>query len=117
MVLKKPVISADCKTGPREILFNENEYNELITKLPNGDSTRTAIEGEFGILVPDMGEEVDLDPNNITDEERILAREISALLADSEKEKAYAAKAYERALFYTPQKYKASIHEIFKRYE
>ncbi|SHN51742.1 Glycosyltransferase involved in cell wall bisynthesis [Butyrivibrio hungatei DSM 14810] len=117
MALKKPLISADCKTGPREILLNEEQYNALIKEIPNGDSITKPIEGEFGILVPDMSEEVNMDPEDISDEERVLADQIIALLDSDEKMKHYSEKAYERALFYTPEKYQASAHEIFKRYE
>ncbi len=117
MALKKPLICADCKTGPREILLNEGQYNDLIKEIPSGDSTESSINGEFGILVPDMGENVDMDPDNITDRERILADEIIKMLDDEERMKAYAKKAYERALYYTPDRYKDSIHEILKRYE
>lgn len=117
MALKKPLISADCKTGPREILLNEEQYNALIKEIPNGDSITDPIEGEFGILVPDMSEEVNMNPEDISDEERVLADQIIALLDSDEKMKHYSEKAYERALFYTPEKYQASAHEIFKRYE
>ncbi len=117
MALKKPLISADCKTGPREILLNEDQYNALIKEIPNGDSITNPIEGEFGILVPDMSEEVNMNPEDISDEERVLADQIIALLDSDEKMKHYSEKAYERALFYTPEKYQASAHEIFKRYE
>ena len=117
MALGKPVISADCKTGPREILLSESEYDKLIQEIPNGDSTKDAIEGTYGILVPDLGENVDMDPNNITEGEKLLAEKIESLLDDEDKASRYAEKAYERALFYAPEKYKESIHEIFKRYE
>ncbi|SFU67166.1 glycosyltransferase [Butyrivibrio sp. INlla21] len=117
MALKKPVVSADCKTGPREILLSSEQYEDLISRIPNGDSTKEAIEGEYGILVPDMGEEVDMNPENITDGEKILADKILSLLTDDNKLSHYSEKAGERALFYTPDKYKDSIHEIFKRYE
>lgn len=117
MALKKPVVSADCKTGPREILLSEEEYNELITRIPSGDSIKEAIEGAYGILVPDMGEEVNMDPEVITDGEKILADKILSLLTDDDKLSHYAQKAEERSLVYTPDRYKDSIHEIFKRYE
>ena len=117
MALKKPVVSADCKTGPREILLSEEEYNDLITRIPSGDSIKEAIEGTYGILVPDMGEEVNMDPEVITDGEKILADKILSLLTDDDKLSHYAQKAEERSLVYTPDRYKDSIHEIFKRYE
>uniref|UniRef100_UPI0025FFE410 glycosyltransferase n=1 Tax=Butyrivibrio sp. TaxID=28121 RepID=UPI0025FFE410 len=54
MALGKPCIAADCKTGPREIVLSEDEYNALLKIRPDGSSTDKAIEGEYGILVPDM---------------------------------------------------------------
>ncbi len=117
MALKKPLISADCKTGPREILLSETEYDDLITRIPDGSSIKEPIEGEFGILVPDMDVNENFDPEVITEGERILAGEIEKMIASKELREKYADKAYERALFYTPDRYKNSIHEILKRYE
>ncbi len=117
MALKKPMISADCKTGPREILLSEEEYEKLIEDIPDGSSIKTSIRGEYGILVPDMDENEDFDPVNITGGERILSEEMVRMLDDPGLMEHYSKKAYERALFYEPQKYKDSIHEILKRYE
>ena len=64
-----------------------------------------------------MGEEVNMDPEVITDGEKILADKILSLLTDDDKLSHYAQKAEERSLVYTPDRYKDSIHEIFKRYE
>ncbi len=117
MALKKPMISADCKTGPREILLSEEEYEKLIEEIPDGSSIKEPIEGEYGILVPDMDEKEDFDPAMITQGERILSNEIIRMLDDPDLMEHYSKKAYERALFYTPDRYKESIHEILKRYE
>ena len=112
MALKKPVISADCKTGPREILLSDSEYEDLIKEIPDGSSIYKPIQGEFGILVPDMDQEENFDPEYITEGERMLASEMERILDDAQLLKKYSDKAYERALFYTPEKYKESIHEI-----
>ena len=112
MALKKPVISADCKTGPREILLSDAEYEDLIKEIPDGSSIDKPIQGEFGILVPDMDQEENFDPEYITEGERMLASEMERILDDAQLLKKYSDKAYERALFYTPEKYKESIHEI-----
>lgn len=112
MALKKPVISADCKTGPREILLSDSEYEDLIKEIPDGSSIDKPIQGEFGILVPDMDQEENYDPEYITEGERMLASEMERILDDEQLLKKYSDKAYERALFYTPEKYKESIHEI-----
>lgn len=117
MALKKPLISADCKTGPREILLSEKEYQDLIDRIPDGSSIQEPVEGEFGILVPDMDEHENFDPDVVTEGERLLAAEIEKMLASKELREKYSKKSYERALFYTPECYKDSIHEIFRRYE
>lgn len=117
MALKKPVISADCKTGPREILFSEKEYEELIKRIPDGSSITEPVEGEFGVLIPDMDEHENFDPAVITEGERVLAAEIKKMIESKELREKYSQKAYERALFYTPDRYKESIHEILTRYE
>jgi glycosyltransferase involved in cell wall biosynthesis len=117
MALHKPVISADCKTGPREILLSEDEYAGLIADKPDGSSIETAVLGKYGILVPDLGEEVDMDPSSISEYEKELAAQINALLDDDELREKYADAAFERAGVYTPDRYKDSMHEILKRYE
>ncbi|WP_029231914.1 glycosyltransferase [Butyrivibrio sp. VCB2006] len=117
MALKKPVISADCKTGPREILLSDEEYNELVAKKPDGASVSECVHGEYGILIPDMDENVNMDPEYITDGERILADEICSLLESDKSREYYSDKAYERALDYAPDNYKESIHKILSEYE
>ncbi|MBP3819149.1 MAG: glycosyltransferase, partial [Butyrivibrio sp.] len=117
MALKKPLISADCKTGPREILLDDAQYNQLITDIPSGDSIKEPINGKYGILVPDMGENVDMNPETITDRERILADKICDLLDNEELMRQYSEQAFERALNYTPARYRDSIHDIFRLYE
>ncbi len=117
MALKKPVISADCKTGPREILLSEDEYEGLIKRIPDGSSITEPLRGEYGTLIPDMDDNEDFDPENIIEEERMLSNEIVRLLDDEELLKRCENKSYERALCFTPERYRESIHEILKRYE
>lgn len=88
MSMGLPVIATDCMTGPREIL-----------------------EDKYGILIPNMCPDADFDPANITDEERSLAQEITALLEDEEKMEHYRGMAYRRAADYTAESYIAKIRK------
>ena len=113
MALKKPVISCDCKTGPREILLSDEEYN-VLTLTRNVETISEPVDGEYGILVPNMEEAENFDPESISKEERMLAEEMAGLLHSEEKMNRYAEKAYERARFFTPEKYKENLHNIIE---
>lgn len=117
MALGKPVISTDCKTGPREILLSETQYEDLIKRIPDGSSINEPMQGDYGILVPDMDETVNMDPSVITEGERILAAEIAKVIGDDNLRKTLAEKAGIRAGSYAPEKYKSAIHDILKKYE
>lgn len=74
MILGIPVISTDCKTGPREIL-----------------------EDQYGILIPNMCPEKNLDPGLIEEEEKQLADHILRLWKDKTEYTRYAKMAVKRS--------------------
>ena len=116
MALAKPCVAADCKTGPREILLSESSYDDLITRIPDGSSTDAVIEGEFGVIVPDMSQEFDLEASNIEEGERILAGEILKMLSDSNRLSDYGKRAFERAKGYKPLKYREELAGILRKF-
>ncbi len=116
MALGKPCVAADCKTGPREILLSKETYEELIKNKPEG-TIDDIIEGEYGILVPDMDEHMDLDGNNITDDDRKLADGIIRMIENPDKMKKYSKMAKERAKSYNPESYAADLYEILEKVE
>ena len=82
-----PVISTDCKTGPREILCAGSiEGNIIAPSLC-----------EYGILVPNLGEEFNYDVSVIEKCEIDMAEGITRLLVDKEINKKYAEASLLRA--------------------
>lgn len=65
MILGRPLISTDCRTGPAEILDH----------------------GKYGILVPDMGDIEDYSGDTISEKETCFAEKIVEVLKDSERQK------------------------------
>lgn len=65
MILGRPLISTDCRTGPAEILDH----------------------GKYGILVPDMGDTEDYSGDTISEKETCFAKKIVEVLKDSERQK------------------------------
>ncbi len=117
MALGKPCVAADCKTGPREILLSRESYEKLIENKPDGSSIDDIVEGDYGILVPDMDERMDLDAGNITEGDKKLADGIIKMIRDENKMNRYAALAKERAGSYNPESYGADLYEILEKVE
>lgn len=65
MLLGRPLVSTDCRTGPAEILDH----------------------GKYGILVPDMGDTEDYSGDTISEKETYFAQKIIEVLKDSERQK------------------------------
>ena len=65
MILGRPLISTDCRTGPAEILDH----------------------GKYGILVPDMGDTEDYSSDTISEKETCFAEKVIEVLKDSERQK------------------------------
>ena len=105
MACQIPVIAADCKTGPREIL--SNDYHTKATGV---------IElGDFGILVPAMTGREDYDPGSIEACDQMLAEAADMLLRDQAMAKHYAEKARERAADFSYAAFKEKIIRIIEK--
>lgn len=82
------VLASDCKSGPREILYKDVDFNSKITKRNLCD---------YGVLVPNFGMDENWDSKDIKKEEYILAKSIIELINDDEKRETLAIKGKKRA--------------------
>ena len=83
-----PIVSADCRSGPREILSPDTDFNYQ-TKEPEF--------AEYGVLMPPF--DVDFKKANepLEERERIWVEVLKSLLQDEELRRKYSRKALERA--------------------
>lgn len=88
MALGLPAVATDCMTGPAEIF-----------------------DGKYGVLVPNMGKEPDLDASHIEEEERNTAARVIALLQDEAEMARYGRLAVERAGVFSKEEYIRKIRE------
>lgn len=88
MALGLAAVATDCKTGPAEIF-----------------------DGTYGILVPNMGKEPDMDASHIEEEERNTADRVIALMQDEEEMARYSRLSVERAGAFSKEAYIRKIRE------
>lgn len=103
MALGLAPVSVNCMTGPAEILLENGDASLLEQQKKEGKIP--VIYGEYGILVPVMEKERDLDPSHILAEERNMADIVLDLLENDEKLKNYQRVAAKRARKFTYESY------------
>lgn len=95
----KAVISTDCLSGPREILAPDTDLS--ITEKRN---LKGMSEEKYGILIPAFDQTDDMDENDLSENELILANAIIQLYEDDEKRKLYEKRSRERIMDFSPEK-------------
>lgn len=110
MSLGLAAVSVNCMTGPAEILLEDGDAFKL-EKKESGEKI-PVIYGEYGILLPVMTKERDLDAAHILLEEKNMADVVLELLKDDEMLKKYQKAALERAQCFTYEKYVEKFMEL-----
>ena len=108
MALDIPVIATDCLSGPREILLDEYEVEEDYT----WDNPDINMNKDYGILVPNMSAEKNLNADVITKEEEKLAEVIVELLDNKEKIQHYKEAGHKRVESFTKEHYVEQLLEL-----
>ena len=103
MSLGIPVISANCMTGPAEIL--SDDFDAVSRR-------QEYLDADYGILVPVMEEKKNLDASVITEEERKLSEQMERLLSDEALYEKYSRAAAARAAQFSGEAYVERIREM-----
>ena len=107
MSLSLAPVCVNCKTGPAEILVENGDtasLDEQFEKLKNAGE-RCVIYGDYGILLPVMDKERDLDPEHISEEEKVMADVVTELMENEEALLKYRKSAAKRAALFTYESY------------
>lgn len=113
MALGLAAVSVNCKTGPAEILLKEGDSITLDRQMQ--EEGRDVVYGEYGILLPVMGKECNLDPGEREPLEERMAQVVSELLLDEQTLKKYQEAAVERAQLFTYDNYVKSFLKLSER--
>lgn len=107
MTLSLAPVSTNCLTGPAEILIRNGDTASLNDQFAEKQKEKetSVIYGDYGIVVPEMQKEENLDPADITEEERNLADTVIGLLQDERLLQSYRQAAARRAGDFTYEKY------------
>lgn len=100
-----PVISTDCKSGPREILHNN--YNDVNMQF---GVTRA----DYGLLVPTFNEAIDLDFGKIEDTHEILSEAMRQLLENNNLNSTYREIGYTRSIEFENSNFKKHLYKIIE---
>lgn len=94
MACKVPVVSTDCKYGPKELLDPKSDSSQRVEDV---------LFGEFGILVPNFDGKKNSAKEELSLSENKLASVIVSLLRDDELRNHYKEKIVQRGKDFTPE--------------
>ena len=103
MSLGIPVISANCMTGPAEIL--SDDFDAVSRR-------QEYLDADYGILIPVRDAKKVLDAAVITEEERKLSEQMERLLSDEALHEKYSQAAVRRAAQFSGEAYVERIREM-----
>lgn len=102
MCLGKPVISTNCMTGPAEILMDD---------FVSVEGREAYIDGDYGILIPNLSREKNMQPEILPEEER-LAEQIIRMLEDKALYQHYREASLKRAADFSNEAYVEAIRRM-----
>lgn len=100
-----PVISADCKSGPKEILYKNDKLDRRVEEIEKA---------EFGILVPELNEKEDWNKSYIDKSEDILATAMMNLIQDENLMNYYSQQGKLRAVNFSYEQCKKEYISIIE---
>lgn len=113
MALGLAAVSVNCMTGPAEILLENGDVSCFERQKSRGEMP--VIYGEYGILVPAMQRERNLNAQDISQEEQNLAAIVTGLLQDDALLSRYRRAAKERAGIFTYESYVEQFLALVRR--
>lgn len=114
MTLSLAPVSTNCLTGPAEILLENGSTQSCERQFEQKKNEKEAqvLYGEYGVLLPVMSHEENLQADEITDGERAYADAVIRLLTHREELCRYQQAAAERAGDFTYERYLAQLKEL-----
>lgn len=103
MSCRLPAVFSNCMSGPAEIL--SDRFEDVVGK-------QEVLRERYGVLIPVMDDQKNLDPNEITEEEKQLAALLEELLTEEAKLQELSRCAKERADQFDDRAYRDKILQI-----
>jgi glycosyltransferase involved in cell wall biosynthesis len=105
MACSVPVVSADCKSGPREILYEVPDLSK---------EAQGVILADYGVLVPAFDDTENWNAESLEPQENVFAHALIKLLTDEELYKSYSEGSKRRSSDFSYERCFEKFDEICK---